>query len=137
MPIKFEQENIDIYITERERTLAGLSWKDYKESFPEKAKQIAETDEAGIDYMTIGVKKAKVYMKGFESDREFNKWLAGYLGLHFHIGENFDEHPFTHSILTEQLWHPFKRVDILMKMATVMVAEPSQKAFYHQLEKMV
>lgn len=137
MPIQFSQEQIDKYIFDREETLATLAWSDYKNKFPERAKTIALDDTAGVAYMTKGVKKAKKYMAGYENDLQFNRWLSGYLGLQFHIGENFDEHPWTHSILTEQLWHPFKRVDILMKVLATITIDPSQKAFYEKLEELV
>lgn len=137
MPIQFSQEQIDEYILDREETLAALAWSDYKNMFPERAKVIAQEDVEGIAYMTKGVKKAKKYMAGYENDLQFNRWLAGYLGLQFHIGENFDEHPWTHSILTERLWHPFKRVDILMKVLATITIDPSQKAFYEKLEELV
>lgn len=132
MPIKFTQEQVDSFITDREEILASIAWNDYKEMFPERAEKIALTDADGISYMTKGVKKAKIYMAGYENDSQFNRWLSGYLGLQFHIGENFDEHPFTQKILTEKLWHPYKRVDILMKILAVITVEPAQKEFYKQ-----
>lgn len=137
MAVKFTQEQIDSFITDREEKLASFAWDDYKKMFPERAQEIGATDSDGIAYMTKGVKKAKIYMAGYENDPHFNRWLSGYLGLQFHIGENFDEHPFTHKILTEKLWHPYKRVDILMKILAVITADPSQKEFYQKLEEMV
>lgn len=136
MPIKFTQDQIDSFISNREEKLADIAWKDYKKMFPKRALEIASTDIEGIQYMTTGVKKAKIYMAGYENDPQFNRWLSGYLGLQFHIGENFDEHPFTHKILTEKLWHPYKRVDILMKILTVITVDSSQKEFYQKLEEM-
>lgn len=137
MAVKFTQEQIDSFITTREEKLASFAWDDYKKMFPKRAQEIGATDTDGIAYMTKGVKKAKLYMAGYENDPQFNRWLSGYLELQFHMGENFDEHPFTQKILTEKLWHPYKRVDILMKILAVITADPSQKEFYQKLEEMV
>lgn len=137
MTIEFTQEQIDEFVNDRENQLSSLAWDNYKKIFSERAEVILSTHSDGVAYMAIGVKKAKKYMTGYENDPLFSHWLSGYLGLHFHVGENFDEHPWTQKILTEKLWHPYKRIDILMKILTVITADPTQKELYKQLEELI
>lgn len=135
MVIEFNQEQFALFIESHEEELAKIAWKKYKKRFSDRAKSIELNGEA-IAYMTQGIKKAKHYLNGYENDPQFNKWLSGYLSLHFHIGENFDEHPWRHNILIEKLWHPYKRLDILMNILTATHNDPSQKDFYTKLEEL-
>ena len=116
--IEFTAEQLKAFEYARETDLAKQGWDALKKELPDYALRIADNDERGIAFIRAALVRAKTYLAGTEEYADYNFWRMRYAVLAFYLGHaHFDMHPWTQKILTETLWHPYQRIDILLGIA--------------------
>lgn len=135
--IEFTDEHLNAFESARVTDLAKSVWQVLKAELPAHALRIADNDEAGIAFIKRALMRAKKYLVGMKEDRDYNFWRARYATIAFYLGHaHFDMHPWTQKLLTETLWHPYQRIDVLWGIAEISENNPTNQAFFNQLEEL-
>lgn len=137
MAIKFTQEQIDSFTTDREEELALWNWNRLKEKFPLLSKKYFDDDEKkGVDFLLLAQTRVKKYLHGLEDDIDYNKWRAVYGEICFIVNKyNIDEDKWNRGILEERLWPPYLRIDVLAGIVESCLNNSESQKFYAALEK--
>jgi hypothetical protein len=133
--IEFTPEQLAAFENAREEDLAKWNWGILKENYPDLWEKVSVKDDEGIAFIKRAHAKAKKYLKGQEDDNDYNKWRVAYGELTFLLGSNFDTHPWTQSILTETLWHPYQRIDVLKGIFDMCMESENNIEFFERLEE--
>ena len=135
--IEFTAEQLKAFEYARETDLAKQGWDALKKELPDYALRIADNDERGIAFIRAALVRAKTYLAGTEEYADYNFWRMRYAVLAFYLGHaHFDMHPWTQKILTETLWHPYQRIDILLGIAEITENNPENRAFFYKLKEL-
>ena len=133
--IEFTPEQLAAFENAREGDLAKWNWEYLKGNYPDLWEKVSVKDDMGIVFMKRAHLKAKQYLKGQEEDGDYNKWRMAYGELTFLLGANFDTHPWTQNILTENLWHPYQRIDVLKGIFEMCMESENNIEFFERLEE--
>lgn len=132
--IEFSDEHIQAFETTRDTELAKLGWFALKGEVPEQAIKISDNDKEGIAFIKRCLVRAKKYLVGLEEDKYYNYWRMIYATEGFLLNSaNFDMNPWTQKILTEPLWHPYQRIDVLAGITLMCENNPENTEFFKQL----
>lgn len=131
--IEFTPEQLAAFKNAREGELAQWNWERLKTNYPDLWEKVSVKDDMGIVFMKRAHLKAKNYLKGQEDDKDYNKWRMAYGELTFLLGANFDMNPWTQKMLTETLWHPYQRIDVIGGIFEMCKNDPSNIPFFEKL----
>lgn len=138
--LEFTQEQLDTFTSARETEFATLTWALLKEKYPTLWEKVAKEDEAGIAFIRAAQIDARKYFKGLEDKRNYKNhnpyddWRRKYAEMAFLACPDFDQHPWTKIMLTEPLWHPYERVDILLGLLEMAARNENDRQFLAILE---
>jgi len=137
MPIKFTQEQIDSFISDREEDLALWNWNRLKMKFPDLAVKYFNNDQQkGTSFLEIAHIRIKKYLEGSEDHQDYNQWRTIYGEICFILNDNkIDDDLWNKNILEEQLWPPFLAIDILAGILESSLNNMKSQKFYASLEK--
>ena len=135
--IEFTDEQLKAFETARDTDLASLLWHGLKNELPEQALRVSDNDKEGIAFIRRAMTRAKKYLIGMEDDKDYNYWRARYATTAFLLAHpQFDMHPWTQKLLTEPLWHPYQRIDVLNGTLEITENNTENVAFFKKLEEL-
>ena len=134
--ISFTDEQLKNFSDARHLELAQWCWREFTQQHPWRLAQLELDESQGIAHIKEALEKSETYLVGTEADRDYNKWRIVYAELAFLVGWSFDTNKWTQSVLTETIWHPFLRLDILFGVYEICFNNPENIQFFEQLAEL-